>query len=339
MRKSIFIFLASILFVGAAQAETPFTLDAFHQSQKKNEKILLVFFADWCPTCKTQKKVLTQLEKDGFLKGLTTYEVNYDKETDFKKELKITQQSTFVSFYGNVETARSTGITNADEIKKYLSNSLVNLTLKDQLNLLNQAWHKKASPERVKAVEASINKLREEHLAEKALKEGQTMPDFSLADAHGKTVNLKSLLKKGSVIVAFYRGSWCPYCNAQLSEYQKHLADFKAKGASLVAITPEKPDLTVLTEEQKKLEFPILTDANNKLATKFGLVWGVESELKKIYQEAGLDLEKNQGNDDWKLPVPATYVVGKNGKIKYAFVDVDFSRRAEPSEILKALEK
>lgn len=334
MKKTVLLLLLS-LFFGTARAETPFTLDAFHQSQKQNEKILLIFFADWCPTCQAQKKVISKMESD--LKGITVYNVNYDKETDFKKEMRVTQQSTFVSIYGGVESGRATGITSEEAIKKYLSDTLTSLTLKDQLRLMSEAAAQKMPPEKAKAIETALNKLRDSHLTEKALKVGQTMPDFSLKDAHGKTVNLKSLRKKGSVIVSFYRGSWCPYCNAQLSAYQEHLSAFKARGATLVAITPEKPDLAVLTEQNKKLEFPILTDANNKLAAKFGLVWAVEGEMKKIYQEFGLDLEKNQGNPDWKLPVPATYVVGSDGKIKYAFLDVDYTRRADPADILAAL--
>jgi peroxiredoxin len=165
------------------------------------------------------------------------------------------------------------------------------------------------------------------------------MPDFTLSDAHGKKVSLKTLLKKGPVIVAFYRGSWCPFCNAELNAYQQHLDEFRSHGASLVAITPEKPDLTVLTESQKKLEFPILTDTDNKLAARFGLVWAVEGELKQILTQFGVDLEKDQGNPDWRLPVPATYVVMPNRKIIYSFVNVDYTQRADPSDIVKALEK
>ena len=336
MKKTILLLLLSLLF-GTARAETPFTLDAFQQSQKQNEKILLIFFADWCPTCQAQKKVLSRLENE--LKGVTVYNVNYDKEVDFKKEMKVTQQSTFVSFYGGVESGRATGITSEDAIKKYLADSLLNLTLKDQLRLMSEAMAKKIPPEKAKAIEGAMNKLRESHLTEKALKVGQTMPDFSLKDAHGKAVNFKDLRKKGSVIVAFYRGSWCPYCNAQLSAYQAHLKEFISHGASLVAITPEKPDLSVLLAQNKKLGFPILTDTDNKLAAKFGLVWAVEGEMKKVYGEFGIDLEKDQGNPDWKLPVPATYVVGSDGKVKYAFLDVDYTRRADPADILKALEK
>jgi peroxiredoxin len=332
-------FLALLVFGSAYSAEVPFNLEKFRQSQKQNEKILLLFFADWCPTCKAQKKVLSKLDQEDFLKGLTIYEVNYDQETEFKKEMKVTQQSTFISFYGPAESGRSTGTTNEEEIKKYITTTLTSLTLKDQLRLVREAGMKKMPPEAAKAIESAISKLRDSRLTERALKVGQTMPDFSLKDAHGKTVSLKGMLKKGSVIVTFYRGSWCPFCNAQLSSYQQHLAEFRAKGASLIAITPEKPDLTVLTEQQKKLEFPILTDTDNKLATKFGLVWAIEGDLKKVYKEFGLDLEKNQGNPEWKLPIPATYVVGPNGKIKFAFLDVDYTRRAEPADILTALEE
>ena len=120
---------------------------------------------------------------------------------------------------------------------------------------MSEATAKKLPPEKAKVLQAALDKLRDSHLTEKALKVGQTMPNFSLPDEHGKTVRLKDLLKKGSVIVSFYRGSWCPYCNAQLSSYQQHLTEFREHGANLVAITPEKPNLTVLTEENKKLRF------------------------------------------------------------------------------------
>jgi peroxiredoxin len=331
------LFLLILFLENTAMAEVPFTSDAFHKSQANNEKILLVFFADWCPTCKAQEKVFTKIEKEGAFNDITVYNVNYDKEVDFKREMKVTQQSTFVSFYGGVESGRATGITNEDAIKKYLSDTLTGLTLKDQLRLMSEATARKLPTEKAKALQDALNKLRDSHLTDHALKVGQRMPDFSLKDVHGKTVRLKDLRKKGPVIVTFYRGSWCPYCNAQLSAYQQHLKEFRAKGATLVAITPEKPDLAVISEEKKKLEFPILTDSDNSLAKKFGLVWAVEGELKKIYSQFGIDLEKDQGNSEWKLPIPATYVVAKDGKIKYAFLDVDYTHRADPLDLLKSL--
>lgn len=334
--RRVLLFL--MLFLGnVALAEVPFTMDAFRQSQVNNEKILLVFFADWCPTCQTQNKVLTKIEKEDPFNDITIYNVNYDKEVDFKKEMKVTGQSTLVSFFGGVESGRTTGITSEDSIKKYLSETLTSLTLKDQLRLMREETARKLPPEKAKAIQDALDKLRDSHFTDRALKVGQKMPDFSLKDAHGKTVHLRDLRKNGPVIVTFYRGSWCPYCNAQLSAYQKHLKEFQAKGATLIAITPEKPDLAVLTEEKKKLAFPILTDSDNKLAKKLGLVWAVEGELKKIYNQFGVDLEKDQGNSEWKLPIPATYIVAKDGKIKYAFLDIDYTHRADPSDLLNSL--
>ncbi len=337
MKHLLVSFLGAMVWSASAWAEVPFNLESFRQSQKMDEKIVLHFHADWCPTCKSQKKVLSKLNSEGFLNGLTIYNVDYDKESDFKKELKVTQQSTFVAFYGGVETGRAHGISSEADVKSFLSNKLTNLTLKDQLKLMNQASRSKVSPEVAKIMSEATDQLKKSQISEKTPKVGQTMPAFSLPDSKGKTTSLKSLLKKGHVIIAFYRGSWCPYCNAQLNSYQQNLAAFKSKGATLIAITPEKPDLTTVTESGKRLEFQILTDKDNKFAKKLGLVFELTPELKELYKKFGIDLEKSQGNADWSLPVPATYVVSKAGRIIYAFVDVDYTQRASPEEILAAL--
>ncbi len=331
------LFLPMLFFSVLAFADKPFNLEQFHSSQEAGEKILLHFHADWCPTCKAQKKVLAQLEPTGALSKMTVYTVDYDKETDFKKEMKVTAQSTFITFFGKVEVERSSGVTNSDEIKTMLIN-LSRLTLADQLALMQKQSMEKLPPETAKIMKDATDKLRSEQLAEKALKVGQKMPDFTLPDANGKKISLKTLLKSGPVIVTFYRGSWCPYCNAQLSNYQQHLADIKAKHATLVAISPEKPDLSLLLAEKKKLEFPILTDQNNALAKKFGLVFTVTPELKQVYTKFGIDLEKSQGNADWRLPIPATFLIGKNGKILFAHVDPDYTKRAELSDILAVIQ-
>jgi peroxiredoxin len=325
-----------LLFSLNAFADRPFNLDQFHASQESGEKILLHFHADWCPTCKAQKKILAQLDSSGLLKQITVYTVDYDKETDFKKEMKVTAQSTFISFFGKVEVERSTGITDADKIKTML-NSLSQMTLTDQLELMHKQSLERIPPEALKVMKEATDQLRTQQLAEKALKKGQKMPDFNLPDAKGKNVRLKDLLRHGPVIVTFYRGSWCPYCNAQLSSYQHHLGELKAKGATLVAITPEKPDLVVLMEEKKKLEFPILTDKNNALAKKFGLAFTVTPELKQVYTKFGIDLEKSQGTAEWLLPIPATYVVDKSGKIIFAHVNPDYTKRADPAELISVL--
>jgi peroxiredoxin len=336
LSAAIVLGLSAVAFAGDY---VPFTQDAFEKAKAGNEKILLHFHADWCPTCKAQSESLATLQKDGtLLKSITLFKVDYDKETVLKKALHVTHQATFVSFYGSVETGRETGVTSPEGIRAYVEKTLTSLTLKDQLAFMKRDFEAKVPPEKRKVMQDSIDQLKASKLEEKALKVGQKFPDFTLPNSSGKPIHLRALLKSGPVIVSFYRGSWCPYCNAQLSSFQQHLGEFKSKGATLVAITPEKPDLETFLKEGKKLEFDILNDKNNQLATKLGLVFGLTPELKAIYQQFGIDLTKTQGNPDWKLPVPATYVIGKNGKVVFEFLDVDYTHRADPVDILKALD-
>ncbi len=331
--------ILGFLFMGSlASADTPYTKEAFESAQKRNEKIVLDFFADWCPTCQVQAKTLKSLDEKGELKGITLFKVDFDKEEELKKALRVTAQSTLVAFYGGVETGRATGITNETGLNEFLTKNLKSLTLNDQLRLMRESAKSKMPPEKKKVMDEALDNLKKQKLEEKAVKVGQSFPNFSLKDAQGKTVTLTTLRKKGPVIVSFYRGSWCPYCNAQLSAFEQHLGDFKKRGAELVAITPEKPDLSVTLAENKKIEFPILNDKDNKFAKKVGLVFGVTQELKSIYQQFGIDLEKSQGNAEWKLPIPATFVISKTGKVIYAFVDPDYTNRATPEDILQALD-
>lgn len=330
-----------ILAIGLAScifADTPYTPEAFHAAQVNGDRILLHFHADWCPTCRAQKSALNDLEKEGALNNIRLFTVDYDKETEFEKAMHVTEQATFIAFYGTVETGRVTGITNEADIKTFIDKSLATVNLNEQLRRMRDSAQK-MPPEKKKILDDAIENLRKSGLTEKALKVGQTMPAFSLPNAHGQIIRLQDLLKNGPLIVTFYRGSWCPYCNAQLNSYQRHLADFRRLGANLVAITPEKPDLTILTEQKKELKFEILTDKNNELARKLGLVYGVTGELKALYKQFGLDLEKDQGNPDWQLPVPATYIVSKMGKVVYAFVDVDYTHRAAPQDLIQALQQ
>lgn len=336
--KQMFVVFTLVLATGIASAETPYTKEAFEGAQKRNEKIVLDFFADWCPTCKVQARSLKKLEEKGQLKGVTLFKVNFDKETELKQALKVSAQSTLVAFYGNVETGRATGITDEKSIGDFLSR-LKTLALKDQLRLMQEASRAKIPPEKLKIMEESLAELKKSKIEEQAIKVGDKLPDIVLKNAHGKDVKLSELRKAGPLVVTFYRGSWCPYCNAQLSNYQQNLSELKKRGAQLVALTPEKPDLSILLAENKKLEFEILNDKDNKFATKLGLVFEVSKDVKDIYQKFGVDLEKSQGNADWKLPIPATFVIKKDGTVSYSFVDSDYTKRASVEDIIKALDQ
>ena len=156
-----------------------------------------------------------------------------------------------------------------------------------------------------------------------------------MTNAKGVLVDIKSLLNRGPVIVTFYRGGWCPYCNLELRAFQKILPEIKAAGASLVAISPEKPDDTLSTTEKNALDFEVLSDIGQKIGRAFGLVYTFSDELKWAYREFGLDIPGKNGADEWALPISATYVIGQDGKIMYAYSDADYRDRAEPAEVLK----
>jgi peroxiredoxin/glutaredoxin len=342
MMNSVKGIVASLLLLcgGFAFAEDQTAVQkqvAMNQSAGKTQ--LLDFTASWCPTCRVQKKVLARLKDAGDLAGVELVEVDYDDESALKKAFGVNSQSTFVMLQGLVETKRATGLTSEDDIRQFVIAGAKPIALSEKLQAMSDASASKIPPEKLEVMKKEISKLKEMKLAEKSLQVGKVAPLFSLKDAKGKQTRLKTLLKKGPVVLTFYRGAWCPYCNEQLRSYQKVLPEIQRLGGQLVAITPELPSSVLSMEEKNALQFSILSDPRNRTAKKYGLVMGISPELKKIYQDFGINLEKSQGNKDWKLPLPATYVIGKNGKVVYAFVDVDYKKRAEPDAILGALEK
>ena len=139
--------------------------------------------------------------------------------------------------------------------------------------------------------------------------------------------------------MTFYRGGWCPYCNLELKAYQAVLARITAAGASLVAISPEKPDDTISTTEKNALTFPVLSDVGQKVGKAFGLVYAFTDELRSVYDGFKLDIPgKNGSPDEWALPLSATYVIGRDGRILFADTSVDYRRRTDPLELLGVLE-
>lgn len=183
----------------------------------------------------------------------------------------------------------------------------------------------------------STQKLLKRKLSSQALQEGDQMVDFELLDAIGNTVSLSQLLEKGKVVISFYRGGWCPYCNMELRALQEILPEIKDIKASLVAISPETPDNSLTTSEKNELKFIVLSDIDNHVARKIGLVFQMPEDLREVYHSFNLDVPKHNGNFDYELPMPATYVVDKDRTIIYAFVSEDYTERANPSEILKML--
>ena len=213
------------------------------------------------------------------------------------------------------------------------------MNLTQELNAFKEQF-KTSQPEEIKAVmaQATID-LIDSQLAENSLGEGDKIPNFSLPNAVGKEVTLESLLNKGALVISFYRGGWCPYCNMELRALQQALPEIEANGATLVAISPETPDNSLSTQEKNELTFEVLSDRNNLLAKQLGLVFTLPESLRPIYSNFGIDIPAHNGDRTFELPLPATYVVAADGTIIYRFATGDYTERLDPAEIVKVLKK
>ncbi len=212
------------------------------------------------------------------------------------------------------------------------------MNLTHELKQLQEQFKAK-QPEEVKRVmeEATLDLIRM-GIAKKSLQSGDIMPNFRLPNAVGTVVELQDLLRLGTVIISFYRGGWCPYCNLELRALQQYLPQFKALGANLVAISPETPDNSLSTAEKNELTFEVLSDVGNQFAKKLGLVFTLHSTLRPIYENFGINLSAYNGDDSFELPIPATYVVTQDAKIVEAFIDPDYTKRLDPESIISTLE-
>ena len=187
-------------------------------------------------------------------------------------------------------------------------------------------------------MDAETSRLAASNLTTHALKAGDAAPDFILPDAHGLPVRFRSLLVGGPTVVVFYRGGWCPYCNLHLRGFQRARPELQELGARVVAISPQLPDNSLSTQEQNELAFPVLSDVGNKVARQFGIVFELSDPLLELYRQFGHALEEANGKGGKReLPVPATFLVDRQGIIRLAHVDVDYTRRMDPDEVIATL--
>jgi peroxiredoxin len=173
--------------------------------------------------------------------------------------------------------------------------------------------------------------------AERALKAGDKAPAFTLNDPDRQPVSSTELLAKGPLVISFYRGVWCPYCNMELQALEEALPEFVAQGASLVAISPQNAVNSRKSVRQNKLSFPILSDTNNDVAAAFGLRFALPDYLVELYKNLKNDLPAFNNDPGWTLPMPARYVIAQDGTILYSEVNPDYTHRPEPSDMLPAL--
>jgi peroxiredoxin len=190
-------------------------------------------------------------------------------------------------------------------------------------------------PVETQAVDArAIAGLKENHLAENVLCVGSRAPAFELRDHNNKLVSSADLLRQTRLVICFFRGRWCPFCVGQLEAMNLVLPRIELAGASLLAISPQTVQQSFFMVDQHKLRFPLLSDAGNKVARQFGLVYRVPEEQQAIYRRAFINLPFANGDDGWELPIPASFILERDGTVVYASANEDYTERPEPSEIL-----
>jgi peroxiredoxin len=212
------------------------------------------------------------------------------------------------------------------------------MSLNAQLDALTAKLRAMVPAERLAVVDHAAEELVQSGLAERSLKIGDPAPAFELPDGDGMLWRSEDLLRGGPLVIIFYRGRWCAYCNAQLSALQEIHPKLAETGASLVAISPQTQKHSYMTRDMHKLRFPVLSDQGNQVARKFGLVYRLSPEMQAMYESIMTKLPGYNGDQSWELPLAATYLVQPGGKISYACVDADWRKRPEPEEILQIVD-
>ncbi len=211
------------------------------------------------------------------------------------------------------------------------------MSLQAQLDEIRSRTRELLRPEHLAVTDRAIAELQESGIAKHILPVGAPAPDFELPDANGRLVRSSELRARGRLVISFYRGRWCPYCVAQLEALQQIWPQIQTRGASLIAISPQTQRQTSFAAEQHHLKFPLLSDAGNQVARKFGLVYAIPDYLKQQYKRTFVNLPLCNGDESWELPLPATFVIEPDGKILFAEAHADYTRRMEPEEILTVL--
>ena len=196
---------------------------------------------------------------------------------------------------------------------------------------------RRLNPSTSAIVDRLVNRLREHNAGEDAPKPGDEMPPFLLPDENGRLIGLKDLLVKGPAVVTFHRGHWCPYCRISINTLAKAQPRIEALGAQMVAIVPDRQQFAAEMRQDSNVNFPILSDMDNGYAMSLNLAIWVGSEMEEYMTKIGRTLPQYQGNDSWMLPIPATFVVGRDGRILARFVDPDYRKRMGIDELVAAL--
>ncbi len=212
------------------------------------------------------------------------------------------------------------------------------MTLQSELDSFRAGWEARVGEQIARLIAGDIDHLRATGILDRAAKAGDAFPKTTnLRDAHGRPFDLGALIAAKPVILTFYRGGWCPYCNLELRAYQALLREIHAAGAELVAVSPELPDHSLSTAEKNDLTFKVLSDIGSELAGSLGIRFTLSEAVRPFYEKAGHDLPGRNGDGTWSLPMPATFVIAQGGRIAAAFIEPDYRRRPDPKAALAVL--
>ncbi|WP_072682008.1 peroxiredoxin-like family protein [Arcobacter sp. LA11] len=212
--------------------------------------------------------------------------------------------------------------------------------LLDEIKNYQEGFRKKVPVEVQEVMLQATKKLENTRISKNSLKIGDVAKDFKLPNALNNDVSLYDTLEENEfVVVNFYRGLWCPYCNLELKALQNINEELNNLGAKLIAVSPQTPDASLSTKEKNELAFEVLSDSYNKVAKEYGLVFSLDEELRPIYASFGIDIVGLNQEESFELPMPATYVINKKKEIIFSFIDEDYTKRCEPQEILDIIRK
>jgi peroxiredoxin len=210
----------------------------------------------------------------------------------------------------------------------------------DEINNYKVQFKKKVPQDLQEIMLKATDKLKETKLSKNTPKLGDIAKSFILKNAMNTLVSIDEQLKKNDfIVINFYRGQWCPYCNLELKALQSINDKLKILNTKLIAISPQTPDASLSTKEKNELDFEVLSDSNNLIAKDYGLVFSLAEELRQIYKGFGIDIKGLNNEDSYNLPMPATFVINKNKEILYTFVDEDYTKRCDPQTILDIIQK
>lgn len=206
--------------------------------------------------------------------------------------------------------------------------------LKTKLKEVNATSKNRIPKEILIEMEKATEDLKNFNFKEKTLQINDEFPDSILLTHKNQEISLNEMLGNKPTIINFYRGSWCPYCNIELSYYNELLTHEDNQYINMVSISPEKPDTTIAVRDIENLKFNILSDINNNLAKKLNLVFSLPEKIQDIYKKFGINLDENQGNQDQELPIPAVFIVDENGIVKFVDLDEDYTTRPDAEDII-----